>query len=58
MKQHRNTNHYFIVKKIEEEFSSPLKGNVGKKSRKKRPNVFKTTITNVFVTKDPFKKDV
>jgi hypothetical protein len=53
-----NTNHYFIVKNFEEKLSSPLKGNVGKKSRKKRPNVFKTIITNVFVTKDPFKKDV
>jgi len=29
-----NTNHYFIVRKFEEELSSPLKGNVGKKSRK------------------------
>lgn len=28
-----------------------------KKSRKKRPNVSKTIITNAFVTKDPFKKD-
>ncbi len=58
MKEHVNTNHYFIVKKIEEDLNSPLKGNVGKKSRKKRPNVFRTTITNVFVTKYPFKKDV
>jgi hypothetical protein len=48
----------FYCKKIEEELNSPLKGNVGKKSRKKRPNVFRTTITNLFVTKDPFKKDV
>jgi hypothetical protein len=53
-----NTNHYSIVKKIEEELNSPLKGNVGKKSRKKRLNVFRITITNLFVTKNPFKKDV
>jgi hypothetical protein len=53
-----NTHHYFIVIFFEEELNSPLKGNVGKKSRKKRPNVFRTTITNLFVTKDPFKKDV
>jgi len=53
-----NTNHYFIVKKIKEELNSPLKGNVGKKSKKKRLNVFKTTIKNVFVTKDPLKEDV
>jgi hypothetical protein len=53
-----NTNHYFIVNFFEEELSSPFKGNVGEKSRKKRLNVFKTTITNVFVTKYPFKKDV
>jgi hypothetical protein len=53
-----NTNHYFIVKQIEEELDSPLKGNVGKKSRKKGPNVLRTTTANLFVTKDPFKKDV
>jgi len=58
LKEHVNTNHYFIVKKIKEELNSPLKGNVGKKSKKKRLNVFKTTIKNVFVTKDPLKEDV
>jgi hypothetical protein len=36
LKEHVNTNHYFIVKKFEEELSSPLKGNVGEKSRKKK----------------------
>jgi hypothetical protein len=51
-----NTNHYFIVKTFEEELSSPLKGNVGKKSRKKRPNVFKTTITNFLLQKIPLGK--
>jgi hypothetical protein len=58
LKEHVNTNHYFIVKKIEEESDSSLKGNVGKKSRKRGPNVLRTTTTNLFVTKDPFKKDV
>jgi hypothetical protein len=43
---------FSYCKKIEEELNSLLKGNVEKESRKKRP-----TITNVFVTKDPFKKD-
>jgi hypothetical protein len=36
LKEHVNTNHYFIVKKFEEELSSPFKGNVGEKSRKKK----------------------
>ncbi len=58
MKEHVITNHCFIFKKIKEELNSPLKGNVGKKSKKKRFNVFRTTITNVFVTKDPLKEDV
>lgn len=53
-----NTNHYFIIIFFEEELSSPLKGNVGKKIKKEKANVFKTTITNIFVTKDTFKKDV
>ncbi len=48
----------FYCKKIKEELNSPLKRNVGKKSKKKRLNVFRTTTTNVFVTKYPFKKDV
>jgi len=52
-----NANHSLIAKKIEKELNSLLKGNVEKESRKKRLNVFRTTIKNVFVTKDPFNKD-
>jgi ribosome-binding factor A len=57
LKSHLNANHSLIAKKVEEELNSLLKGNMEKELRKKRLNVFRTTITNVFVTKDPFKKD-
>jgi hypothetical protein len=36
LKEHVNTNHYFIVKTKKEESNSPLKGNVGKKIKKEK----------------------
>ncbi len=52
-----NTNNYFIVEILEKELSSPLKRNVGKQFLKKWLNVFRTTITNVFLLqKIPLRK--
>jgi hypothetical protein len=37
--------------------NTPLKKELEKQPIKKRPNLFRVTISNFFAIKDPFKKD-
>lgn len=57
LKNHVDVDHSIIFKNIEE-VNSLMKGNLKKQPTKKKANVFSSSISNFFASKDLFKKDV
>ncbi len=56
LRKHVNLDHPNILEKIEEEINCPLRENELQPSKKK-PNVSSNSISRLFATKEPFKKD-
>jgi len=56
LKKHVSTNYYILGKKFEEEMNSLLKRKEEKQPTKKRPNISRCFISNLFVTKELSRK--